>query len=214
MSENTNQEILEEAKVFLDSMLENAKAEKESGEDIRGMAYLPIRRKAYVDAMTTGMGGRVRFHGKDGVDDMEINISPGETVDEVLAAHNLEEGVQGTPVFSIPLLEDKEIWNMAIAMSVNLLNDVKFLTVITEAWASQNKNMQPSEDPDRTEILVGWSLSFGNEGEVIGLHYHMQEFGVKNSKIKWEEARTDFEDNLDEIMKQPQIAEIISRLIN
>jgi len=214
MSEDTNQEILEEAKVFLDSMLENAKAEKENGEDIQGMAYLPIHRKAYVDAITTGMGGRVRFHGKDGVDDMEINIAPEETVNEVLAANNLEEGVKGTPVFSIPLLEDKEIWNMAIAMGVTLLKDVKFLTVITEAWASKNTNMQPSQDPDRTEILVGWSLSFGNEGEVIGLHSNIQEFEVKNSKIKWEEARTDFEDNLDEIMKQPQIAEIINRITN
>jgi len=214
MSENTNQDILEEAKVFLDAMLENAKATKEDGQDIQGMAYLPIRRTAYVDSITQGMGGRVRVHGKDGEDDFEIDISPEETVNEVLAANNLEEGLKGTPVFSIPLLEDKEIWNMSMGMAITLLQDVRFLTVVTEAWASSKKFKQgpPSEDPDRTEILVGWSLSFGEDGKIIGLHSHMQQFEVKNSKIKWEEAHKTFTDSLEEIRKQPQIAEIIDRL--
>lgn len=214
MSENTNQDILEEAKVFLDAMLENAKAAKEDGQDIQGMAYLPIRRTAYVDSITQGMGGTVRFHGKDGEDDFEIDISPEETVNEVLAANDLEEGVKGTPVFSIPLLEDKEIWNMSMGMAITLLQDVRFLTVVTEAWASSKKFKQgpPSEDPDRTEILVGWSLSFGEDGKIIGLHSHMQQFEVKNSKIKWEEAHETFTDSLEEIRKQPQIAEIIDRL--
>jgi hypothetical protein len=214
MSENTNQDILEEAKVFLDAMLENAKATKEDGQDIQGMAYLPIRRDAYVDSITQGMGGKVRFHGKEGEDDFEIDISPEETVNEVLAANDLEEGLKGTPVFSIPLLEDKEIWNMSMGMAITLLQDVRFLTVVTEAWASSKKFKQgpPSEDPDRTEILVGWSLSFGEDGKIIGLHSHMQQFEVKNSKIKWEEAHKTFTDSLEEIRKQPQIAGIIDRL--
>lgn len=214
MSKNANQQILEEAKVFLESMLEDAKCAKEIGEDIQGMAYLPIHRKAYVDAMTTGMGGKVKFHGKDGKENMEINIAPHETVNEVLADHNLDEGVQGTPVFSIPLFEDKEIWNMSIAMGINLLKDVKFITVITEAWASKKsfKHGAPSEDPDRTEMLVGWSLSFGKKGKVIGFHSHMQEFEVKNSKTVWGEPTIDFSDDPKEIMMQPQVAEIISRI--
>jgi hypothetical protein len=214
MSKNANRQILEEAKVFLESMIEDAKGAKEQGEDIQGMAYLPIRRKAYVDAITTGMGGKVRFHGKDGEENMEINIAPHETVNEVLVDHDLEEGVQGTPVFSIPLFEDKEIWNMSIAMGINLLKDVKFITVITEAWASKKsfKHGAPSEDPDRTEMLVGWSLSFGEKGKVIGMHSHMQEFEVKNSKIKWREPMIDFNDDPREIIKQPQVAEIISRI--
>lgn len=213
MSKNANQQILEEAKVFLESMIEDAMGVKELGDDIQGMAYLPIRRKAYVDAITTGMGGKVRFHGKDGEENMEIDIAPHETVNEVLADHDLEEGVQGTPVFSIPLFEDKEIWNMSIAMGINLLKDVKFITVITEAWASKNfKHGAPSEDPDRTEMLIGWSLSFGEKGKVIGFHSHMREFKLKNSKIKWGEPMIDFNDNLKEIMRQPQVAEIISRI--
>ena len=212
MSENTNQEILEEAKVFLDSMLETAKAGKEDGEDIQGMAFLPIRRQAYVETMTRGMGGKVRFHGKDGAKDFEFDVAPDETINEVLAANNMDEGTQGTPVCTIPLLEDKEIWNMAIGMAIHLLKDVRFVTVITEAWASSKKGMQPSMDPDRTEILIGWTLSFGNNGEVIGLHQKMQGFRVKNSKVKWDEAQETFTDELSEIKMQPQIAEIISRL--
>lgn len=212
MSENTNQEILEEAKVFLDSMLENAKAGKEDGADIQGMAFLPIRRQAYVETMTRGMGGKVRFHGKDGAKDFEFDVAPDETINEVLAANNMDEGTQGTPVFTIPLLEDKEIWNMAIGMAIHLLKDVRFVTVITEAWASSKKDMPPSMDPNRTEILIGWTLSFGNNGEVIGLHQKMQGFRVKNSKVKWDEAQETFTDELSEIKMQPQIAEIISRI--
>lgn len=212
MSKNTNQEILEEAEVFLDSMLENAKAEKEKDGHIQGMAYLPIHRQAYVDAITTGMGGRVRFHGKDGVEDMEINIAPEETVNEVLAAHDLEEGVKGTPVFSIPQLEDKDIWNMAIGMGITLLKDVKFLTIITEAWASKNTNGLPSEDPNRTEILMGWSLSLGKDKEVIGLHTRIIDFEPKGSKIMWGEQTSTFTDSIEEINMQPQIAEILRRM--
>lgn len=214
MSENTNQQILEEAEIFLASMLDNAKAAKENGQDIQGIAYLPIRRSAYVDSITQGMGGKVRFHGKDGADDFEIDIAPEETVNEVLAANNIEEGAKGTPVFSIPLFEDKEIWNMSIGMAITLLQDVRFLTVVTEAWASKKNNQgPPSQDPDRTEVLVGWSLSFDDDGKVIGLHSSMQGFEVKNSKAVWEEASTTFTDDLDEINKQPQIAEIISRIV-
>jgi hypothetical protein len=213
MSENTNQDILEEAKVFLDAMLENAKTTKEDGQDLQGMAYLPIRRSAYVDSITQGIGGKVRFHGKDGEGDFEIDVAPDETVNEVLAANDLEEGVKGTPVFSIPLFEDKQIWNMSMGMAITLLEDVRFLTVVTEAWASKNfKQGPPSEDPDRTEILVGWSLSFGEDGKIIGLHSCMIPFEHKGSKIKWDDASETFTDSLKEIRKQPQIADIIDRL--
>ena len=212
MSEITNQEILEEAKVFLKAMITSAKEEKNGGEDIRGMAYLPIRRSAYVDSITRGMAGRVRFHGKDGAENFEFDIAPDETVNEVLAANDLEEGVQGTPVFSIPILEDKEIWNMAISMALNILDDVRFLTLVTEAWASQNTDQRPSDDPDRTEILIGWSLSFDAEGKVIGLLTHMEPFEVKESTVEWDSPHIDFTDDVSEIMKQPQIAEILSRL--
>jgi hypothetical protein len=40
----------------------------------------------------------------------------------------------------------------------------------------------------------------------------MQEFEVKNSKIKWGEPMIDFTIDPVEIVKQPQVADIISRI--
>jgi len=211
MSKEETQEILEEAKSFLSAMITSAKEQKEEGRDVHGMAYLPIRRKAYIDSVTRGMAGTVRFHDKEGNIGQEFEISSEDVVNEVLSENDMDDGAQGTPVFTVPQIEDKEVWNMAISMGITLLQDVKFLCIVTEAWASEQSDTAPSKDPDKSEILLGWCLSFDTKQQIIGLHTHMEGFESKDNKVVWLEPHNKYTDNIDEINSQPQIAEIIER---
>lgn len=214
MSDETNQEILKEASSFLEAMLESAKEEVENKGQAMGMFFMPVRRKTYPSHLAQGMRGKIRHHGENGEIKADIDVDEHTNLDDALAENDLEEGTQGTPVFSFPFIDNREVGAMAVALAFKMLNDVKFICLVTEAWASDQKSLSPSKDPDRSEVLIGWCLSFDDKSNILGYHSEIIKFTRGEYAVTWMKGEgQQFETSLSEIKKQPLVGNIIDRIV-
>ena len=211
MSEKTNQNILKEAHSFIEAMLSTARQEIEDGRSVEAILFMPVKRKAYPASLARGMSGRIRHHGENGELHAEIPVGVDEDLDEALERHDLQGDVEGTPVFSVPLLEDRDAFSLGIATAYDILGDVKFIAQISEAWSSANKDIRPSQDPDREEIVVGWVMVFTEEGKFLSFRQIINHFNRDGKKITWDEANMQDLD-LEEAREQPLPGKILDRL--
>tara|TARA_B100000035_G_C20996804_1_gene552919 strand:- start:726 stop:1421 length:696 start_codon:yes stop_codon:yes gene_type:complete len=210
-----NQDILREATVFLQSMIKQMREQKELAgqhEVVRGMAYFPVKRTTYVDSLSRGLRGEIRVHEKDG-SSKSIDVKEDETINEVLVRNDMDEGTVGTPVFSFPQIDDKYLLTLGIATAISGLGDVKFACYVSEAWASSNPEVAPSEDKNRHECIIGWCIVFDEKNEsIIALLTTTQNFKFEKNKIVWGEETNDKSTKMKDIMKQPLVGKVIEKL--
>ena len=86
--------------------------------------------------------------------------------------------------------------------------------MITETWTSANMDDfdAPREDPNRKEALLGWCIVLDESYNVTGYYQKMTNFSRTKNGFKFDRDDITFEDDLEEIMKQPLVGNIISRI--
>ena len=214
MSKDTNQDILKEAKAFVEAMLTSAEHELESEGQVMGMAFMPVRRTTYPSQLSQGLQGRIRHHGEDGEVRQDIIVERETDLNEALLEANLDEAREGTPVFSVPFFDDRDMFSKCIGLASQVLGDVKFICMITDTWTSDKPNDYdaPRKDPNRKEALLGWCIVLDESYNVIGYYQKMTTYSRTKNGFKFDRDDITFEDDLEEIMKQPLVGNIISRI--
>ena len=187
---------------------------REHGE-VQGMVFMPVRRTTYPSQLSQGLQGRIRHHGEDGEVRQDIIVDRETDLNQALLDADLDEAREGTPVFSIPYFDDRDIFSMAIGLAFQTLGDVKFICFIAETWTSSNheKYRAPSLDPERSEALLGWCLVFDESNKILGYYHKMSPFTKGKGGIEIDSKDIEFEDDLDKIMEQPMVNRIISRIV-
>lgn len=216
MSKDTNQDILKEAKAFVEAMLTSAEHELESEGQVMGMAFMPVRRTTYPSQLSQGLQGRIRHHGEDGEVRQDIIVERETDLNEALLEADLDEAREGTPVFSVPFFDDRDMFAKSIGLASQVLGDVKFICMITDTWTSDKPDDYdaPRKDPNRKEALLGWCIVLDESYNVIGYYQKMTSYSRTKNGFKFDREDTTFEDDLEEIMKQPLVGNIISRIEN